>query len=126
MKHWSVVYHSQDIYGTVAELVMDDRPAWAMFLANGAETLDAWTGHKWCGPPEWTWGFVLRDAKDADDLPTSLGSVLYRSFQAIVKLPDTLARNPKRMPLTRDWLIANGIPEDMDALIAERYGEDEG
>ena len=123
VKHWSVLYHSEDIYGSVAELRVDERPAWAHFVGVVAEAIDGALGHKWCNPPDWAWHLSFKKPKDEDDFVTSVGSLLYDSFNRLMLLEDHYAHDAKRVTVTREWLRDNGLAEDFDALLAEKYDE---
>lgn len=124
MKHWSVLYHSEDLYGTVAELRVDERPAWAHYIGLAAEQIDTLLGHKWCNPPEWTWDIVIKpptNAEAADEI--SLGSLMFDSFNRAMTLEDKFAHDAHRVPVSREWLKDNGMAEDVEEFLKEAFDD---
>lgn len=125
MKHWSVRYHSEDLYGSVAELCVDERPVWAHYAGILAEKIDALFGHNWCNPPQGAWEFIIKKPtnEDATD-EISLGALLYDSFNRVLGLEDKLAHDGHRIPVSRAWLRDNGMAEDVESFLKEAFDED--
>jgi hypothetical protein len=117
MYSWSIRYRSEPIYGSPAELIVDERPWWAVAVSTSAEFLDARVlHHRWCSPFEWTWYFPLGTFQHTDEgnFVRSLGSVLYSSFNFLVTLEERQATRAMRVDLDREWLARNGQSDDLE------------
>jgi hypothetical protein len=110
MRQWSVLYHSEEIYGSPASICIDERPWWALFVSAATENLDVFVAHKWCNPPGWMGKIALQSGRDDEGyLNHSLADALHAAWHRLATLAEQRAHDRKELPVTEEWLRAHGM-----------------
>ena len=115
MNHWSIRYRSEEIYGTPAELVIDERPIWAVAFTAIVAWLDIKLfRHHLCEPPGWSWYVPVHGIRvNHDDFENTLGAAWRDGFSWLLCVDEKRAVCPKALDLTEEWLKSNGLPADV-------------
>lgn len=121
MREWQIWWRSAELYGTPAELVLIEVPAWTMVVEWAGEKFLGLTGHVFCcNIPSWAWKVPLGKPKRADDgwLENSLASFIYDLTGKVLMISHRYEKAIAHIDLDDKWLDEHNMsspwPDDDD------------